>query len=91
MGQQLREVWYSGHVQGVGFRYTVLGRARHAAVSGYVENLPDGRVHMVVEGEAAELDEFLAAVAQRMEGYIRATQQDHRPATGQFQSFELRR
>lgn len=90
MGRELREVWYAGHVQGVGFRYTVLGLARRTAVTGYVRNLPDGRVHLVVEGDVQELDQFLETVAERMQGYIRDTLQDRRPATGQFRGFELR-
>ena len=90
MGRELREVWYAGHVQGVGFRYTVLGLARRWDVTGYVRNLPDGRVYLVAEGDSLELDEFLEAVAQRMEGCIRDTRQDRRPATGQFGGFVLR-
>ncbi len=90
MSRQLREVWYAGHVQGVGFRYTVATLARRWEVAGYVRNLPDGRVHVVVEGDAQELDELLEAVAQRMQGYIRDVRQDRRPATGQFVGFEVR-
>jgi len=90
MGRELREVWFAGHVQGVGFRYTVLGLARHTSLTGYVQNLPDGRVHLVAEGEVAEVEELLTAISQRMEGYIRESRQDRRPPTGQFRSFELR-
>ena len=85
MGRELREVWYSGHVQGVGFRYTVLALARRSDVTGYVRNLPDGRVHLVVEGDVHELDEFLEALAERMQGYIRDTL--HGPSTGDWGSF----
>jgi acylphosphatase len=90
MGHELREVWYSGHVQGVGFRYTVLDLARRSDVTGYVRNLPDGRVHVVVEGDVTELDRLLEALAQRMQGYIRDTLNDRRPATGKFRGFEIR-
>ena len=59
------------------------GLARRADVAGYVRNLPDGRVHLVVEGDAQELDDFLMAIAQRMEEFIaRRFAQDRRPATG---------
>jgi len=91
MGQEFREVWYSGHVQGVGFRYTVLSLARGAEVTGYVQNLPDGRVHLVAEGETRDVDEFLNAVAEHMRGYIRRTTEERGPATGLYRQFALRR
>jgi acylphosphatase len=65
-----RRVFYSGNVQGVGFRYTALHLARGFAVGGTVRNLADGRVELVAEGEAAEVDRFLAAVRRQMAGYI---------------------
>jgi acylphosphatase len=64
-------VHYSGQVQGVGFRYTALLVARGYEVSGFVRNLPDGRVHLEVEGEAGEVNAFLAAVEERMRGLVR--------------------
>ncbi|MHB0958986.1 MAG: acylphosphatase [Pirellulaceae bacterium] len=90
MGTELRELWYSGHVQGVGFRYTALAVARHYDVTGYVQNLPDGRVHLVVEGPADQVAAFLAAVAERLQECIRDVRQDRRPATGQYEGFEIR-
>ena len=65
-----KRVHYSGTVQGVGFRYTAQGLAQGFAVAGHVRNLPDGRVELLAEGEADQVDGFLAAIAQRMAGYI---------------------
>ncbi len=53
-------VFYSGRVQGVGFRYTAKTRANGFDVTGTVRNLPDGRVELVAEGERQELEDFLA-------------------------------
>jgi acylphosphatase len=47
-----RRYLISGRVQGVGFRYFVEDVARREGVSGYVRNLPDGRVEVLVEGDA---------------------------------------
>ena len=58
------QVFYSGHVQGVGFRYTVKQIAKCFHVTGWVRNLPDGRVELQVSGESAEVAGFLDAVAQ---------------------------
>lgn len=85
-----REVHYSGNVQGVGFRYTVRGLAARFAVGGFVRNLPDGRVQMLVEGEAAEVERLMQAIAERMSGYIRRVAVDETPPTGEFTGFDIR-
>jgi acylphosphatase len=65
-----RRVFYSGRVQGVGFRYTALDLAQGHAVAGFVRNLPDRRVELVAEGEADEVERFLEAVRRQLAGYI---------------------
>ena len=55
-------VYYSGRVQGVGFRYIVKSLVTGYEVLGTVKNLSDGRVEMVVEGQQGELEEFLQAI-----------------------------
>jgi acylphosphatase len=85
-----REACYRGHVQGVGFRYSVRHLAGGFRVAGFVRNLPDGRVHLVAEGERGELQGFLDAVAAYMANHIRDTTIDVRPATGEFAGFEIR-
>jgi acylphosphatase len=84
-----REVLYSGRVQGVGFRFTARQIAEGFAVTGFVKNRTDRRVHLVVEGEPAEIDRFLSALAERMVDYIRDTAISNVPATGEFHSFEI--
>jgi acylphosphatase len=85
-----REVYYSGHVQGVGFRYTVRHIAGGFEVTGFVRNLPDGRVHLIAEGQGDAVSGFLDAIAQQMANYIRSVAIDSRPATGEFANFEIR-
>jgi len=85
-----RTVVYVGTVQGVGFRYTTERVARRFAVSGYVKNLPDGRVEMVAEGDSAELGRFMVALEDAMSGYIQDRQMDERPGTGEFLGFTIR-
>jgi acylphosphatase len=42
--------WVEGHVQGVGFRWWVCANALELGLTGYAENLADGRVQVVAEG-----------------------------------------
>jgi len=85
-----RRVHYSGHVQGVGFRYTVRSIARQYPVTGFVQNLSDGRVVLVAEGDATELDRFLSDVSSTMQGYIRTAEPETIAATGEFRTFDVR-
>ncbi|MGB4728850.1 MAG: acylphosphatase [Thermogutta sp.] len=85
-----REVYFSGMVQGVGFRYTAQRIASRYQVTGYVRNLPDGRVHLVAEGDPQELDQFIAEICQQMEGYIKSVETRRLPATGQFARFFIK-
>ena len=83
-------VYFSGRVQGVGFRYQVLQVAREFEVSGWVQNLPDGRVRMEVEGAVNEVRDFVAAVQERMTGFIRKTEQSEARRAPQYQGFGIR-
>ncbi|NOY30858.1 MAG: acylphosphatase [Planctomycetes bacterium] len=87
---QRRQIVYSGEVQGVGFRYTTRSLARGFDVAGYVRNLPDRRVELVVEGPEDQLDDFLAAVGERMSGRIRSVESAHCPIINEFASFKIR-
>jgi len=86
-----RTLHYTGHVQAVGFRYTTQGLAARFAVTGFVRNLPDGRVELVVEGAEPELDRFSQAVHAAMQGYIRKVSSRDEPATGEFTAFRITR
>ncbi len=85
-----REVYYSGRVQGVGFRYTCRMIAARFAVAGFVKNLPDGRVQLVAEGETGEIRQFLAAIDAEMGRYVVDTREAAAEATGRFSGFEIR-
>ena len=57
-----KKVTYSGRVQGVGFRATAAAIASDHAVRGWVRNLPDDRVELLVDGPPEAVEAFLNAV-----------------------------
>ncbi len=59
-----RQWLVSGVVQGVGFRYFVHRRALGLALSGWVRNLPDGRVEVVAQGPPGDLASLEVAIAR---------------------------
>jgi acylphosphatase len=66
-------VLYEGYVQGVGFRWTARRLAQGYDVSGWVRNLPDGRVELQVSGEDDEVAAFLGAIREStLGGHIAA-------------------
>lgn len=87
---QRRTYRFSGRVQGVGFRYTAQNVAMCHNVLGYVRNLPDGTVELVMEGDDQEMDGVVKDVRNRMAGYVRHIESQTAPATGEFQQFCIR-
>ena len=83
------EVHYSGRVQGVGFRWNACSVARGFPVTGFVRNLPDGGVQLIVEGDRGDIERLLASIADSMAGNIQNAETTFGPATGKFQSFEI--
>ncbi|MFN3166706.1 MAG: acylphosphatase [Phycisphaeraceae bacterium] len=61
-----KTVYYTGRVQGVGFRFTAHRLAQRFAVAGWVQNLDDGRVRLDAQGEADQVNALLDAVDQAM-------------------------
>lgn len=83
-------VLYSGHVQGVGFRYTAKTVATGFDVTGTVRNLADGRVELVAEGSRQELDAFRAALQDAgLAGFIRDEKVNWADAKNEFRGFEI--
>lgn len=84
------QVWFDGHVQGVGFRYKTKNIASGYDVNGYVENLDDGRVHMVAVGKITEVREFADKVAEVMSGFIRSIDEREDFVDQAYKGFEIR-
>jgi len=87
---QRQHIYYSGRVQGVGFRYTTVHAAGRYGVTGFVRNLSDGRVEVVVEGKQAQIEAFLGELTDAMGGYIIDTRTTDEPYVGEFRMFKAR-
>lgn len=89
-GRRRMQVLYSGHVQGVGFRYTAKAVAWGFEVAGTVRNLPDGRVELVAGGAREELAAFRRAMREAgLEHFIRDEVVTWDEARGEFRGFEI--
>jgi acylphosphatase len=83
-------VFFSGHVQGVGFRYSVLQVAKEFEVTGFVRNLADGRVQLDAEGTEADVAAFISSVEEKMHGYIRKVERSAQKRPPQYSSFAIK-
>lgn len=85
-------VFYTGRVQGVGFRYSVKQIAASYEVTGWVRNLDDGRVELQASGAADEVDAFLEAIAKsHLAAHIKeVAAEEAPPPAGRFTGFEIR-
>ncbi len=63
-------VYFSGMVQGVGFRYTARRLAQKYLLDGWVRNLSDGRVELFAQGASRSILEFLEDLRNEFKGYI---------------------
>ena len=88
---QRRTIYFDGRVQGVGFRYTTHAIAARYDVTGFVQNLADGRVLLVAEGAAAVLDAFLGDLEAEMARHIDRCQVSVTSPSGEFAGFSVRR
>ncbi len=86
-----REVLFQGRVQGVGFRYTARQIASRFRVAGFVQNLPDGRVLLEVQGALDEVERFIQAILSEMAGYVTGHGQRDIPTGDEQSGFEVRR
>lgn len=83
--------FFQGRVQGVGFRYTTRNLAINFDVTGFVRNLPDGRVELVCEGPEHQCHDFIDAVSERMKPHIRAIERQTESPSGDFPHFIIGR
>lgn len=82
-------IFFSGTVQGVGFRYATVNVARRFHVTGWVRNRSDGRVEILVEGSEKELQSFVQDVEDEMSGYTTHKLITRETASGEWSGFSI--
>lgn len=87
--QVCRRVEYRGRVQGVGFRMTAARIARGFPVGGTVRNRSDGSVELIAVGAVKDVDAYLAALRDAMQGNIADEQQSVGPIGIRTDRFEI--
>ncbi len=84
-------MFYSGKVQGVGFRMTAEETAQRFGVVGWVKNLRNGQVELVAEAEQDVLERFLEAIrAGSMKNFISQVDVTWSNASETFDEFSVR-
>ncbi len=85
-------VFVSGEVQGVCFRMYTYDLAQESGVSGWVRNLPDGRVEAVFEGERDKVEGMVSFCRYGPPGAeVKGVRVKWEEFTGEFADFEVRR
>lgn len=82
-------VVYSGRVQGVGFRWQVSQVAENFAVTGFVRNLEDGTVELLVEGYLGEVRGMIEAVDQKLKDFWVSKVEDERKGDPHHAGFSI--
>ncbi|MEW6170124.1 MAG: acylphosphatase [Candidatus Omnitrophota bacterium] len=83
------EVFYSGLVQGVGFRFSIERLASKSGIKGFVRNLSDGRVEIIAEGKEEDLKVLLDNIDKNFKSYIRKVAISWLEPTGEFKEFGI--
>lgn len=91
MGKRRVHVWIRGRVQGVFFRAYTRDAAIQTGVTGWVRNLPDGRVEAVFEGDAEKVERMLDWCRREGSPLSRVENVEEREEVfeGEFDRFEI--
>ena len=90
MAKTQTNIVFKGHVQGIGFRFTVERIAIKLGVVGWIKNLADGNVEVLAEADRDIVDGFLDKIRDSFKKYIVDEEINVSEATGKFNDFQVR-
>ena len=82
-------LYLSGSVQHVGLRYTALYMCRDLGLTGWVKNLPDGRVELEIQGDVSSLRRFYVELKSQLQIHISHTDIVEIPVQPEERAFRL--
>lgn len=90
MNVEIRAI-FSGRVQGVGFRATVRRAAQRLSITGTAENLEDGTVKLIVQGDKEQIEQLFKEIREELfPGFIFHVEMEQRPISLNYNQFEIR-
>lgn len=89
MSQIAKHIIFVGRVQGVGFRFTAFNIASRCELAGFVRNLPDGSVEMLVQGLAETIDDCLRDIQEEFGGYLSETKTEDATPDPEYEDFKI--
>ena len=89
MSQIAKHMVFIGRVQGVGFRFTAARVAERYGLTGFVRNLRDGTVEMLVQGPGGDIDNCVTDIQESFAGYIRETKIEEVAFNAQHTDFKI--
>ena len=84
------QILFTGHVQGVGFRWTTERIASQLPLRGFVRNLPDGRVEVVVAGSAENIQQLIDQLQDHFGSGITVIERQTLEGANEFTGFVIR-
>ncbi|MDD5135460.1 MAG: acylphosphatase [Phycisphaerae bacterium] len=87
MVQIAKHIFFSGYVQGVGFRFTANSIANRYELTGFVRNAPDGRVEMLLQGDEKDIEDCIGDLQETFE--VRDVQWQQVPVNSSYEDFRI--
>jgi acylphosphatase len=84
-----RYITFTGRVQGVGFRFTARRAAQRRQLTGYVQNMPNGSVEMLAQGNPVEIDDCIQDIKEYFSGYIKEVKIEETPIETKYTDFQI--
>ncbi len=89
MADVAKRIFFSGRVQGIGFRFTSQTIACRYALCGFVRNLPDGRVELLLQGDEEDVENCISDIRESFSSNIRNMQIENEELSQQYDDFRI--